>query len=226
MGKDKLRRYRENESLPNVIQPGRPVPEEVFKWKGKWAKEYFGNMGKLILELGCGKGDYTLGLARRNQKDNFIGVDIKGARIWRGARTALDDGLQHVAFIRSPIEWLPHFFAQEEVDDIWITFPDPQLKRKRTKKRLTSPGFLDHYRRFLSGEGLVRLKTDSAELFEFTNEVLDQEGITAEIKSDDVYAQADLLPPEVSAITTFYESRFLAEGKPIHYVAFNPHKRS
>ena len=146
--KNKLKRFKENETFKNVIQPTREEVQEGFLLKGKWAA-YFGNDNPLVLELGCGKGEYTLGLAKLNTKKNFIGIDIKGARFWRGAKTALEENLNNVAFLRTQIELIDALFVENEVSEIWITFPDPQIKYKRTKHRMTNKTFLEKYKKVL-----------------------------------------------------------------------------
>ena len=167
--KNKLKRFRENETFANVIQPNR---EEViagnFPLKGVWARDFFKNNHPIVLELGCGRGEYTVNLAKEYPDKNFIGVDIKGARFWRGAKTALEEQIPNAAFLRTQIELIDHLFAQGEVSEIWITFPDPQIKYKRTKHRLTNQDFLAKYKHILSPEGLIHLKTDSEYLHGYT----------------------------------------------------------
>ena len=222
MGKDKLRRFRENETFACMVQP---LFEEVFnrdyRLKGKWREEFFRNDRPIVLELGCGRGEYTIGLARLYPERNFIGVDIKGARMWRGGRTATDEGMENVGFLRTRIEFIESFFAEGEVDEIWITFADPQLKKNRAKKRLTSSLFLNRYARFLKPDGVVHLKTDSPHLHRYTRWILRENGLREEVCSEDVYAEKDRMPAEVVAIQTTYENRFLAEGKPITYLRFS-----
>ena len=167
--KNKLRRFKENDTFSNVIQPTREtLLNNDFKFKGRWREMYFKNEHPIVLELGCGKGEYTLALAERSPKINFIGIDIKGARFWRGAKTALETGLSNVAFLRMQIELIASAFKKHEVDQIWITFPDPQIKYKRTKHRLTNQSFLDLYKDILKPEGLVHLKTDSEFMHGYT----------------------------------------------------------
>ena len=160
--KNKLKRFRENAIFHNVIQPTREALVDAnFSLKGKWSSSFFKNNNPLVLELGCGKGEYTVGLAKRYPYKNFIGIDIKGARFWRGAKTAIEDQMPNVAFIRTQIELIEFIFAENEVDEIWITFPDPQIKYKRTKHRLTNAAFLQRYKNVLNNKGVVHLKTDS-----------------------------------------------------------------
>lgn len=169
MGKDKIRRFAENATFRCVVQPGF---EEVFRkdyaLKGKWNRDFFGNDRPIVLELGCGRGEYTVALGERFPERNFIGVDVKGARLWRGAKTATENGMKNVAFLRTRIEFIDSCFAPGEVDEIWITFPDPQLNKNRIKKRLTAPQFLAMYARFLREGGMINLKTDSVHLHEYT----------------------------------------------------------
>ncbi len=217
--KNKLKRFKENEAFINVIQPERDdILEGVFMWKGKWNR-YFKNENPIVLELGCGKGEYCINLARRYPDRNFIGIDIKGARFWRGAKTALEENLENVAFLRTQIELIDRLFDKDEVDEIWITFPDPQIKYKRTKHRLTNPDFLSKYKRILKPEGFVHLKTDSEFLHGYTLGLL--KGLDMEV----LYAHHDVYknmytPKDVTEIQTFYEKQYLEQGKPITYIKF------
>ena len=161
MGKNKLVRFAENKTLPNVIQPTRDEAIKGFWLKGKWKKEYFKNENPIILELGCGKGEYSVNMAKSFPDKNFIGIDIKGARFWFGAKEAYASEIKNVAFLRTQIELIEYFFDTDEVDEIWITFPDPQIKYKRTKHRLTNPEFLNRYKKILKDDGIIHLKTDS-----------------------------------------------------------------
>lgn len=219
MGKDKLKRFRENLLFPHLFQPTfAEVVSAPFALKGKWHSDYFKNNHPITLELGCGRGEYTIDLAQQYRQRNFIGVDIKGARLWYGAKTALQQDLQNVAFIRARIETISAFFDQNEIDEIWITFPDPQLKIRRAKKRLTAPGFLALYHQFLQPSGTIHLKTDSQELFNYTREVIATINAHETIASPNIDLQHNL-PPELN-IRTRYEQLFRAQGKPITYVAF------
>jgi len=219
LGKKKLSRFRELESLERVFQP--PL-EEIFRLdyhlKGRWCREVFGNDHPLILELGCGKGEYTVGLARNYPQKNFVGLDIKGARIWTGARTAHDEGLSNVAFLRTRIDFINSFFARDEIDEIWITFPDPQEKRRRLKKRLPGAYFLNIYRAFLKDGGKVHLKTDNFQLYKDTLELVRKNDLPLEQYSTDVYNEA--WSHEVVSIQTYYERSFLAKGTKINYLCF------
>ncbi|KAA3620655.1 MAG: tRNA (guanosine(46)-N7)-methyltransferase TrmB [Flavobacterium sp.] len=218
--KNKLKRFRENETFSNVVQPERDeVLSNTFELKGKWRSEFFKNEYPIVLELGCGKGEYTVNLAKKYPEKNFIGVDIKGARLWRGAKTALDEGMPNVGFLRTQIELLDHLFGQSEIDEIWITFPDPQIKYKRTKHRLTNEKFLALYKKILIPEGIIHLKTDSEFMHGYTLGLL--HGLEHEVlyAHHDVYGN-DYTPEEVTSIKTYYESQYLEEGKKITYIRF------
>lgn len=218
--KNKLKRFRENEAFANVIQPARQeVLEDRFLWRGKW-NQRFGNTHPIVLELGCGKGDYTLALARRNPDVNYIGVDIKGARIWRGAKTALEDQLSNAAFLRTNIELIDRLFAPGEVTEIWITFPDPQIKFKRTKHRMTNPQFLERYRRILRPGGRVHLKTDSEFMHGYTLGLLQGLGMKIHYSNHHIYHNEGA-PKEVVEVQTFYEKQYIQQGKRITYLAFS-----
>ncbi|NAS12720.1 tRNA (guanosine(46)-N7)-methyltransferase TrmB [Poritiphilus flavus] len=217
--KNKLKRFKENEGFANVIQPKRSeVLADETDLKGNWSA-YFGNDNPLVLELGCGKGEYTVGLARKYRNKNFIGVDIKGARFWRGAKTALEEGLENAAFLRTQIELIDLLFAENEVDEIWITFPDPQIKYKRTKHRLTNPSFLEKYQKILKSGGYINLKTDSEFLHGYTLGLLEGLGMEVVYSNHDVYKNEGS-PEEVLKIQTFYENQYLENGKPITYIKF------
>jgi tRNA (guanine-N7-)-methyltransferase len=216
--KNKLKRFRENETFKNVIQPSREDVFNGFKLKGKW-HTFFGNDNPIVLELGCGKGEYTVALAQKNKDINYIGIDIKGARFWRGAKTALEENLNNVAFVRTQIELIDHIFAENEVSEIWITFPDPQIKYKRTVHRLTNLDFLKKYRHVLKADGIVHLKTDSEFLHGYTIGLL--QGLDQEI----LYAHHHIYnnneaPKEVVSVQTFYEKQYLEVNKPITYLKF------
>ncbi|MEG9327791.1 tRNA (guanosine(46)-N7)-methyltransferase TrmB [Salinimicrobium catena] len=218
--KNKLKRFRENETFSNVIQPTREeVVEGRFPLKGNWSKDFFKNEKPIVLELGCGKGEYSVGLAQAYPEKNFLGIDIKGARFWRGAKTALEEGLDNVGFLRSQIELVDLLFAENEIDEIWITFPDPQIKYKRTKHRMTNSEFLQKYKRILKPEGVVNLKTDSEFMHGYTLGLLHGEGHEVIQANHDVYKN-EYSPKEVVGIQTFYEKQYLEQGKPITYVQF------
>ena len=218
--KNKLKRFRENETFSNVIQPQREeVVEGNFEYRGKWSSDFFKNDKPLVLELGCGKGEYSVSLAEAYPEKNFIGIDIKGARFWRGAKTALEEGLENVAFLRSQIELIDLLFSENEVDEIWITFPDPQIKYKRTKHRMTNSEFLQKYKKILKQKGVVNLKTDSEFMHGYTLGLLHGEGHEVIQANHNVYKN-EYSPKEVTGIQTFYEKQYLEQGKPITYVQF------
>lgn len=217
--KNKLKRFRENDTFSNVYQPSREEIVSDFSLKGKWNEEVFKNNNPIVLELGCGKGEYTVELARRFPDKNFIGIDIKGARFWRGAKTATDEGLTNVAFIRTQIELIEHAFEVGEVSEIWITFPDPQIKYKRTKHRLTNSEFLQRYKRILKEDGLVNLKTDSEFMHGYTLGLLHGEGHEVLYANHHVYKNEGS-PAVVTEIQTFYEQQYLEQDKAITYIQF------
>lgn len=217
--KNKLKRFKENETFANFIQPGREeILNGAFALRGDW-KKHFGNDHPIVLELGCGKGEYTVGLARNYSEKNFIGIDIKGARMWKGAKSALEEKLENVAFLRIQIALIDLVFSQSEVSEIWITFPDPQIKYKRTKHRLTNPVFLEKYRRILKEKGVIHLKTDSEFMHGYTIGLLQGLGYEIAYANHDIYKNEGS-PDEVLNIQTFYEKQYLNEGKPITYIRF------
>ena len=217
MGKNKLQRFAEMETFENVFQPTHnEVWEKDYQFKGKWNKEIFKNDNPIVLEVGCGKGEYSVGLARKFPNKNFIGIDIKGARMWRGAKTAIEEGLSNVAFIRTKAELLESVFASGEISEIWITFPDPQMKKVR--KRLTGTRFLKLYSNLLSTDGIIHLKTDSKFLYEYTSYVIKENDLRVSVDTSDLYnsGKAD----DILSIRTFYEQQFLDRGIPIKYQKF------
>jgi tRNA (guanine-N7-)-methyltransferase len=219
LGKKKLERFREMESLDRVYQPRMDeIIQRDYPLKGKWKPEVFGNQHPLVLELGCGKGEYTVGLARMHPQMNFMGIDIKGARMWSGAKSAHIEGLNNVAFLRTRIDFINSFFARNEVEEIWITFPDPQEKRRRLKKRLPGALFLNRYREFLVDGGLVHLKTDNRGLYLDTLELVRYNNLPMVRHSDHLYGES--WEDASVNIQTYYEKRFLSEGKHIHYLCF------
>ncbi|MBU0764489.1 MAG: tRNA (guanosine(46)-N7)-methyltransferase TrmB, partial [Bacteroidetes bacterium] len=186
--KKKKQRFTELGTFNNVIQPGfEEVFRKPFRLRGKWSTEYFGNDNPVILELGCGKGEYTTGLAQKFPGCNYIGIDIKGARIWSGAKQAVENGLKNVAFIRTRIEFIDSFFGQDEISAIWLTFPDPQEKERRTKKRLTSSRFLAMYSTFLRHDGVIHLKTDSTVLYRYTKGIILKNRLELIEANEDIY---------------------------------------
>ena len=216
--KNKQKRFRENDTFSNVIQPTREEVLNGFSKKGNW-HTFFNNNNPIVLELGCGKGEYTIALARKNPKINYIGIDLKGARFWRGAKTALEENLTNVAFIRTQIELIDFLFAENEVTEIWITFPDPQIKYTRTKHRMTNTEFLKKYNTVLKPEGIVNLKTDSEFMHGYTLGLLHGEGHEVLYAHHNIYNNPHT-PVEVTETQTFYESQYLEIGKPITYIKF------
>jgi tRNA (guanine-N7-)-methyltransferase len=214
MGQKKLIRFEAIKQFPNVLE----YPQDM---KGKW-KEFFKNDNPLTLELACGKGEYAVGLGRLYADRNFIGIDIKGNRIWRGAKTALDEGLSNVAFVRSHIDKITDYFVPGEISEIWITFPDPQLRGSRAKKRLTHPKFLRLYQQILQPGGLINLKTDSPDLYQFTLAVINLFELELLEHTDQVYSQ-EVVKPELM-IKTHYESLDIAQSNRIHYICFRVNK--
>ncbi|MFD0964236.1 tRNA (guanosine(46)-N7)-methyltransferase TrmB [Pseudofulvibacter geojedonensis] len=218
--KNKLKRFKENDTFPNVVQPTREqITNNDFPYKGKWNSEVFKNDNPIVLELGCGKGEYSVGLGEKFPNKNFIGIDIKGARFWRGAKTALENDMNNIFFIRTQIELIDLLFDENEVSEIWITFPDPQIKYKRTKHRLTNAEFLKKYKHVLKADGIVHLKTDSEFMHGYTLGLLHGAGHEVVYANHDVYKNEGA-PEEVLAIQTFYEKQYLAVDKPITYIQF------
>jgi len=220
--KRKLERFAEIENFENVfqhIQNDKTISD--FSLKGRW-NEHFANSNPIVVELGCGKGEYTLGLAQNNPSKNFIGVDLKGNRIWRGAKTALETNLKNVAFFRTRIENIEYAFAPGEVSEIWITFPDPQPQLSRQKKRLTSNRFINKYKNILKPGGIIHLKTDNAGLYEYTLEVIKENGYKLLDSTSDLYSEQEKKnrDPELKSIQTFYEKKFSELGFKICYLKF------
>ncbi|TYB79026.1 tRNA (guanosine(46)-N7)-methyltransferase TrmB [Bizionia myxarmorum] len=218
--KNKLKRFKENETFQNVVQPTREeLVNQEFSLKGHWNRDFFKNDNPLVLELGCGKGEYSMALAKKYPHKNFIGIDIKGARFWRGAKSSIEENITNVGFLRTQIELIDHAFAAQEVDEIWITFPDPQIKYKRTKHRMTNMEFLARYKTILKREGVVNLKTDSEFMHGYTLGLLHGAGHEVLYANHNVYKQEGS-PEEVTSIQTFYESQYLEQNKPITYIKF------
>jgi tRNA (guanine-N7-)-methyltransferase len=219
VGKNKLARWNELATLNNVFQPETDaVIGKDHQVKGTWKKKVFMNLNPLVLELGCGKGEYTVGLATRFPDNNYIGIDIKGARMWRGAKTANENKLPNVAFIRTRIEFINSFFSADEVDEIWITFPDPHSGGRNSNKRLTSPWFLNKYRLFLKDKGLIHLKTDNSELYNYSKKIVLRNELKLVSSTSDLYSQN--FSDEILSIKTHYEKIFLKDGLKINYLSF------
>ncbi|MCM1292421.1 MAG: tRNA (guanosine(46)-N7)-methyltransferase TrmB [Bacteroides sp.] len=217
MGKNKLKKFEDMARMDIVFQyPWAELQKEGFALRGRWHSEFFHNDNPIVLELGCGKGEYTVGLARTNPDRNYIGIDIKGARMWTGARQAVDEQLPNVAFLRTDIELLPYFFAPGEVDEIWITFPDPQMKKVR--KRLTSTRFMELYRKVLGDGGMINLKTDSPFLYTYTGIMARSNRFPIEIDTADLYHSG--MDSDTLRIRTYYEQQWLDRGLTIKYVRF------
>ena len=219
MSKNKLQKFREMETFPHVFQHPFSIqaePVEPFPLKGKW-NSFFQNNNPVIIELGCGKGEYTVALARLFPDKNFIGIDIKGARIWSGAKESLQKELKNVAFIRTNIEFIPFFFDENEVAEIWLTFPDPQMKK--VKKRLTSTRFMQLYQQFLVPNGIIHLKTDSRFLFTYTSEMVQINKFNLLFKTNDLY-HSDFSNDKILSIKTFYEQQWIERGLAIQYIKF------
>jgi tRNA (guanine-N7-)-methyltransferase len=218
VAKRKLERFAENKTFPHFFQPHYYQLVEGFPLKGKWCADFFKNENPIVLELGCGKGEFTVGLADRFPEKNYIGMDVKGARMWRGAKTSREKQMENVAFVRGKIQNINYIFAEKEVSEFWITFPDPQPSTTRIRKRLTSPLFLDRYRNIAQDSAVVHLKTDNTMFFEYTLEVIQEQGLELQFHTFDV----DKNPGSelVLSIRTFYEEMFRAEGVPIKYLRF------
>ena len=222
MGKGKLAKFADMETYENVFQYPYSVIDDVpFDMKGKWHEQYFKNQNPIVLELGCGKGEYTVELAKLYPNMNFIGVDIKGARMWTGATQAIHEGQKNVAFLRTNIEIIDRFFAEDEVQEIWLTFSDPQMKNPR--KRLTSTFFMNRYRHFLSDGGLIHLKTDSNFLFTYTTYMVEKNHLPIEFRTEDLYHddRIDDATKKILSIQTYYESMWIARGLNIKYMKWH-----
>ena len=219
MAKNKLQKFAENETFSNLLQPAN---EEVWRKnhpiKGQWNSTFFKNSNPIVLELGCGKGEYTINLSKMYPNKNFIGVDIKGARLWKGAKEASENSMPNVAFVRTHIENIASFFAKDEVSEIWITFPDPQPRVSKARKRLTSSRFLSRYQQFAKQNAIVHLKTDSQQLHEYTKALVQQNGLKLHICTNNLYGSG--IADDILSIRTFYESMFLEQGMPITYIKF------
>jgi tRNA (guanine-N7-)-methyltransferase len=220
MSKNKLSKFAEVHAFPNVVEvPYAELEKGPYLLRGSWSSQFFGNDFPVVLELGCGKGEYTVGLAEHYPDKNFIGIDIKGARIWTGAKTAFDNGLKNAGFLRTYVELLPSFFGAGEVSEIWITFPDPQMKKQR--KRLTSTKLLAHYGKVMKSGGVIHLKTDSNFLFQYTSALVHLNRFKVEAETEDLYASE--FADGIMGIKTYYEQQWISRGIKIKYMKFIPH---
>ena len=226
MAKRKLEKFAAIGTFPNVVQNFSFFHPQLIdhngkeiSLRGKWKEDFFHNQNKIILELACGKGEYTVEMARTMPDKNFIGIDIKGNRLYTGAQTASEEKITNAAFLRTDINLLPHFFGKDEVSEIWITFPDPYLQNAKSSKRLTSPRFLNMYKQFLQHGGMIHLKTDDTSLYEFTLSVIRENNYALLYADDDIYSK-DLMHPFLQ-IRTYYEKMHLAAGKKIRYIRFS-----
>jgi len=224
MGKNKLAKFADMEEFPHVFQVSSHAVREGarFEMKGKWNEIFFKNENPIVLELGCGKGEYTVGLGKLYPDKNFVGVDIKGARLWTGAKESFEKGMKNVAFLRTNIEMIHYFFAENEVSEIWLTFPDPQMKK--VTKRLTATNFMKSYQQFVKDDGLIHLKTDSNFMFTYTCEMVKANHYPVIFSNDDLYT-SDLQDPILS-IKTYYEQQWLDRGLTIKYIQFQLEKRA
>lgn len=223
MSKNKLAKFAEMATFPHVFQvsANEILGGKSLNFQGNWRKDFFKNSNPIILELGCGKGEYTVEMAIQCPDCNFVGVDIKGARMWTGAKKSFDKGMKNVAFLRTDIEMLNRFFAPDEVNEIWLTFPDPQMKK--TNKRLTSTNFLRLYQQFVVNQGNIHLKTDSNFLYTYTKEMIKINDYQIITQKDDLYSEP--LPSDVLGIKTFYEQQWLNRGISIKYIVFKIEKK-
>ncbi|MBE9469593.1 MAG: tRNA (guanosine(46)-N7)-methyltransferase TrmB [Bacteroidetes bacterium] len=224
MAKHKIKHFSEFGSFDFTFEPDfKEFFQADYHLKGKWNEQVFKNNNPIVLELGCGKGEYATNLALQNPNKNFIGIDIKGNRMWKGASIAFEKKLSNIAFIRTQIEFVDSFFSKNEIEEIWITFPDPQLKKCRNKKRLTSTLFLKKYIKFLTPEGFINLKTDNTVLYDYTLELLNKNGLKINISTNDLYKESnpDLIKlSEASSIKTYYEKKYLEKGEKIKFIQF------
>jgi tRNA (guanine-N7-)-methyltransferase len=221
VGKNKLSKFADMDTFSNVLQVSfNVVKQDDHPMKGSWSRDFFQNSNPIVLELGCGKGEYTIGLAELEPLKNYIGIDIKGSRIWKGAKYALDNGLKNVGFLRTHIELISRFFGENEVSEIWLTFPDPQMKK--TRKRLTSTRFIELYRQFLKPGGIIHLKTDSNFQYQYTFEMARANEFEIVSNEPDIYAMVINKP--TLQIKTYYEKQWISRGITIKYISFIPHQ--
>ena len=219
MSRNKLEKFAENKTFPNFFEPDyQSIRRADFFLKGKWKKDFFQNDNPIILELGCGRGEYTTSLAKKYPDINFIGIDRKGARMWKGCKYSNENGLKNTAFIRTQISYIAHYFDKNEVHEIWLTFPDPQPKRIKANKRLTSPLYLDFYKKIMHPNGFIHIKTDNESLFEYTLEVINEFQYKAIDVISDIYSHEQT--DENLLIETYYEKKWKELGHKIYYIKF------
>jgi len=217
---NKLQKFADIERFENCFAFFYEQKEQGFPIKGNWRGNFFKNVNPLVLELGCGKGEYTVGLGEANKNKNYVGVDLKGNRIWTGAKYALDHKLSNIAFLRTRIDFIDYCFEKDEVDEIWITFPDPQPQKPRARKRLTNERFLARYKKIIKPNGIVHLKTDSTSLYEYTLEVIARDKHELIWHTNDLYKNCPTDRGELTSIKTYYEKLFTAKGEDIKYICF------
>jgi tRNA (guanine-N7-)-methyltransferase len=219
VGRKKLEKFAETKTFPNFFQPDyNSIKEEGLFLKGKWKRDFFKNDNPLVVELGCGRGEYSVQLAEQYPDTNFIGIDRKGARMWKGCKTSIEKEMKNVAFLRTQIDHIIHCFDKDEINEIWITFPDPHPKLSNVNKRLTSPSFLDLYKKLLVPNGFIHLKTDSELLFNYTLDVLNEEQYRIVEKQTDIYSKEQI--DESLSIETYYEKMWRGQGLKIRYIKF------
>lgn len=216
--KNKLKKFNDNQGYPNMFQPNYDDVKDGYMMQGKWGADFFKNTNPITLEVGCGKGEYTVGLAANYPQRNFIGMDIKGARIWRGCKTSNENNMNNVAFVRNYVQMVSEIFGEQEIDELWITFPDPQPKKVKINKRLTSPPFLKRYSQILKEGGIINFKTDNEPLFDYTLEVIKEYGHELIVSVKDLYNCDGF--EEVKSIKTHYEKLFSDQGFAINYMQF------
>jgi len=218
VAKKKLIHFQENLTFPHLFQPGYKEVQSGFHLRSQWNHAFFKNQNPVVIELGCGKGEYTVGLAAKYPKKNLIGIDFKGSRLWRGCKTVSEQGLKNVAFVRTRVDYLENLFGPREISEIWITFPDPHPGGRNSNKRLTSPWYLNSYRQFLKNKGIIHLKTDNEELFNYTKTTVIQNNLEIIVSTSDLYSES--LSDDILSIKTHYERIFLNAGLKINYICF------